>query len=180
MNITEIDWTGRIQRENLKQSAKIGGSEGTDQTNAPGWSDVLKQIQEKKDSEAKVQKPCFDSSQIVDKIEHEKKAPYSYMAKNGVIEYNGVTFNCDDEKQQISLGDISNPDEVLSIPLEKGGRLVVNRNCIGSLSKAISMFSPGDIKRILSAIAKDTQCTQKIYEIDEMESGEGLFLDAKS
>lgn len=37
----------------------------------------------------------------------EKKAPYSELAEDGVIVYNGVTFFCDDENERICLGDTS-------------------------------------------------------------------------
>ncbi len=115
-------------------------------------------------------RPAIDGSYVEKKIETEKKAPYSFMADGqGYIQYHGVTFFCDDEKQVISLGDISDPKQVLTIPLEDGGCLKVNRANIGDLSHAISMFTPGDIKRILSAIAQDAHCTRKINEMEEME-----------
>ncbi len=92
-----------------------------------------------------------------------KRAPYSYLQdETGNITYNGVTFICDDKKQQICLGDMSNPNNVLNIPLSKGGLLRVNRDNIGDLVKAIDMFSPEDIAKILQAIAKD----KKIQEVE--------------
>lgn len=118
----------------------------------------------------KEDRPLVDGNFLAEKIEKEKKAPYSYLADaNGMIQYKGVVFVCDDEKQTISLGDITDEKKVLTIPLEEGGCLKVNRDNLGDLSHAISMFSPEDVKRILSAIAQDTQCTRKQYEIDEME-----------
>ena len=97
------------------------------------------------------------------------KVPYGYLAKDGVINYNGVTFVCDDKKNAICLGDMSNPKEVISVPLSGGGSLMVNRNSIHGLSKAISMFSPEDINRILRAIAQDTKCQQELKKIDDIE-----------
>lgn len=92
-----------------------------------------------------------------------KRAPYSYLQdETGNITYNGVTFICDDKKQQICLGDMSNPNNVLNIPLSKGGLLRVNRDNIGDLVKAIDMFSPEDMAKILQAIAKD----KKIQEVE--------------
>lgn len=116
-------------------------------------------------------KPLINGNFMEQKIETERKAPYSYLAdENGMIQYRGVTFYCDDEKQSINLGDVSKEEEVLRIPLEDGGCLNVNRENLGELSRAITMFSPGDIKRILSAIARDAQCTRKMNEIEDMEN----------
>lgn len=119
------------------------------------------------------QKPLIDNSFIEAKTKTEKKAPYSYLADaSGYIQYKGVIFYCDNERQTISLGDITEEKKVLTIPLEGGGCLKVNRDNLGELSRAISMFSPGDIKRILSAVAQDTHCTRKVNEIEELENTE--------
>jgi len=50
------------------------------------------------------------------------------------------------------LGDMTNPNDVLSIPLSGGGTLRVNKHNIGDLGKAISMFSAEDIGIILRAV----------------------------
>ena len=93
--------------------------------------------------------------------------PYGYLAKNGMIEYNGVIFVCDEQHNAICLGDMTNPKDVITIPLTEGGTLKVNRDNIHDLSKAISMFSPEDIRRIMEAIATDTKCRQMQQEMDE-------------
>ena len=93
--------------------------------------------------------------------------PYGYLAKNGMIEYNGVIFVCDEQHNAICLGDMTNPKDVITIPLTEGGTLKVNRNSVNDLSKAISMFSPEDIRRIMEAIATDTKCRQMQQEMDE-------------
>lgn len=97
----------------------------------------------------------------------EKKVPYSALVRDGVIDYNGVVFVCDYEKNAICLGDMSNPEDVLSIPLSEGGTLKVNRDNIDELSQAIGMFSPEDVNRILRAIAEDAQCKRKLNEIED-------------
>lgn len=97
----------------------------------------------------------------------EKEAPYSALARDSIINYNGVVFICDYERNALCLGDMSNPDDVLSIPLSGGGTLKVNRDNIDELSKAIGMFSPEDVNRILRAIAEDTQCKRKLNEIED-------------
>lgn len=93
--------------------------------------------------------------------------PYGYLAKNGVIEYNGVIFVCDEIHNAICLGDMTDEKNVLSIPLTEGGCLKVNRDNISDLTKAISMFSPEDIKKIMEAIATDAKCQQMQQEMDE-------------
>lgn len=97
--------------------------------------------------------------------------PYGYLAKDGIIEYNGVVFVCDPEHNAIHLGDTSNPKNCIRIPLSKGGCLIVNRDNLGDLAKAIGMFSPEDVRRILEAIAQDAKVQQMQHEIDEETSG---------
>lgn len=99
--------------------------------------------------------------------------PYEYMAVNGVISYNGVDFICDTEKNAICLGDMSNRGDVLTIPLENGGSLMVNRNNLGDLAQAISMFTPEDIKRIMCAIADDNKAQEAQKELEDDENSIG-------
>jgi len=125
-----------------------------------------KKLQEKKDEELLMSKV---SSLLTDRIDNTPKAPYYYMAdENGVIEYNGVVFVCDNEHKALCLGDMSNPDDVLTIPLSKGGTLKVNRNNLGDLAKAITMFSAEDINLIMRAIAQDAKIQKVKKEIDDM------------
>lgn len=98
-----------------------------------------------------------------------KKAPYSYLAKDGIVEYNGVTFVCDYKKNALCLGDVSNPKNVLNISLPSGGCLKVNKDNIGDLQRAAGMFSPEDLNAIMRAIAQYNHCTSKLNEIDEEE-----------
>ena len=95
--------------------------------------------------------------------------PYEAYADGNTITYNGVVFSCDKEKNAICLGDMSNKGDVLTIPLEGGGSLMVNKNSIGMLAGAMSMFSPEDANRIMRAIADDkkAQETQKEIENDK-------------
>lgn len=104
-----------------------------------------------------------------------KKAPYSYLAdENGMIDYKGVTFFCDYEKNQITLGDMSDKNNVITVPLSGGGFLKVHRNNIDDLVKAIDMFSPQDMTRILQAIAQDKKVREMQQEIDDMVNGIGV------
>lgn len=101
----------------------------------------------------------------------ENTCPYSHLAKNGIIEYNGVTFMCDYKHNAITLGDVtSDPSKVLNIPLPSGGSLKVNVDNLGDLSKAAGMFSPKDLNAILRAIQTYKHCTSKIKEIEDDEN----------
>lgn len=98
---------------------------------------------------------------------YKETVPYGYLSENGVISYNGVTFVCDEQRNAICLGDMSDKSCVLNIPLSNGGCLMVNRENIGDLSRAISMFSPEDINLIMRAIADDNKAQEAQNTIDE-------------
>ncbi len=110
--------------------------------------------------------------EAIQKLIGRRNAPYAILAdKDGMITYNGTVFQCDFEKNGLYLGDVSNPDRCLNIPLEKGGCLVVNRDNIDGLINAIGMFSPGDVKRIMQAIAEDAKLRQVELQIEDETSG---------
>lgn len=101
-----------------------------------------------------------------------KQAPYSVMAdENGIIEYEGVVFRCDYEHNRLCLGDVSDSRNCITVGLEKGGTLVFNRANIDDLVKAIGMFSPEDINRIMRAIAEDAKIRQTQMQIEDETSG---------
>lgn len=106
-------------------------------------------------------------SLLEDRIAANNGVPYSHLAKDGIIEYNGVTFVCDEKHKAICLGDVSNMSNCLRIPLSEGGCLIVNRENLGDLSKAISMFSPEDVNLIMRAIAQDAKVQQMKNELED-------------
>lgn len=110
------------------------------------------------------------------------KVPYGYLAKDGVINYNGVCFVCDEKTNSICLGDMTDETKVLNIPLSGGGHLKVNRDSIGLLSKAAGMFTPEDLNLIMRAISEDTriQAVQKEIEDEEASIGNKLASDGES
>lgn len=96
--------------------------------------------------------------------------PYDNMSQDGLtITYNGVTFSCSKTDHTISLGDTSNPKNVIRIPLSKGGTLLVNKNNIADLGRAITMFSTEDIGIILRTIAEFQKAASLEYEMEEDE-----------
>ncbi len=101
-----------------------------------------------------------------------KRAPYSLMADDkGIVEYKGVEFRCDYEHNRLCLGDVTNSKDCITVGLEKGGSLVFNRNNIDDLVRAIDMFSPEDINRIMRAIAEDAKIRQVKMQIEDETSG---------
>lgn len=98
-------------------------------------------------------------------------APYSFLAnKYGMIEYDGVVYQCDDANRTICLGDMSKQGNILTIPLEGGGSLCVNRDNIDELSRSISMFSAKDQGRILRALSTDAKVQSVKNEIEDEKS----------
>lgn len=118
--------------------------------------------------------PVTRGVQLARHIEGKDKVPYGEMAEDGVIEYNGVTFVCDYEHNRLTLGDTTNKEDCINIPLSGGGSLLVNRDNIDALSKAIGMFRPEDVKRILEALARDNKIRQMKKELDDMENGDDV------
>lgn len=105
--------------------------------------------------------------------------PYAAYADGDTITYNGVVFTCDSEKNAICLGDMSNRGNVLTIPLEGGGSLMVNRDSIGMLAGAMSMFSPEDANRIMRAISEDKKAQETQKEIEDDKNSLGDDADEK-
>lgn len=110
----------------------------------------------------------------IETIREMEKVPYGYLAKNGVIEYNGVIFQCDAKTNSICLGDVSDKKNTLVIPLAEGGCLKVNRDNLDELQNAIGMFSPEDVNRILRAIAQDNKAREVQLELEENKNGNSL------
>ncbi len=119
------------------------------------------------------------SDELIQKLlGRDHQAPYSAMAgENGVVIYNGVSFQCDYENNRICLGDVSNLKDCISVSLEEGGCLVFNRDSIDQLSRAIGMFSPEDINRIMRAIAQDAKLRQTQMQIEDEASGVEVLKD---
>ncbi len=113
------------------------------------------------------------SKGIISSIRTAPKVPYGYLAKDGVITYNGVAFTCDEKTNSICLGDMTDRKQVINIPLSGGGHLKVNRANIGQLSKAIGMFSPEDVNLILRAIHLDNKLQSVQNEMEDLEAGVG-------
>lgn len=108
---------------------------------------------------------------LKERMEESYQNEYFWRAdESGMIEYNGVVFACNKRTNTLELGDCSNPANCIYVALEKGGSLLVNRDNIGELSKAISMFSPKDVESIMRALQKDRMAQNALSEIEESKS----------
>ena len=109
-----------------------------------------------------------------DKFDGKKHAPYYELAdESGIIEYKGTVFICDDEHGALCLGDMSDESNVLSIPLAGGGTLKVNRDNKAELARAIGMFKPEDVRRIMAALAQDNKVQEMENEIEDEKNSIG-------
>ncbi len=129
-------------------------SEGTLQSTSDAENRFAENLEAAEEND-KALAPVTRGVRLNRRIEGKDKVPYGEMAEDGVIEYNGVVFVCDYDHNRLTLGDTSNEKDCINIPLSGGGSLLVNRNNIDALSKAIGMFSPEDVNRILRALAQD-------------------------
>ena len=152
-NLAQADAARAKRRENWQENweeiAELAKS---------NWKKVLKSDQS--DHELLVQEEMQDDNWV----------PYEQYRKGNTIVYNGVVFGCDPEHHAISLGDVRDTRNVIHIPLADGGVLLVNRNEIGSLARAIGMFSAEDVGRILRAIEEDKQIQRNQFMIEEEEN----------
>lgn len=195
----KADILKKIESGETEESISIGASEFTESA----WNKLMEQLdtnlevvkeeqelhaaQMQEQAEAQelfqemAQKAQMDEevkNHLVEKRKEYDKVPYGFLAKDGVITYNGVTFICDERSNSITLGDVSDAKNVINIPLSSGGCLKVNRKNLGDLSKAIGMFSPEDVKRIMQAIATDAKLQQMKEEIEEDKESLGDSADA--
>lgn len=170
---TAIDEIKEEQEEYIEQKDKEEEAKKLTEDAQQKKEDYVQQLYEKM-SALNTKTAQAMGTQLRERLDGERTAPYSALAdENGIINYNGVEFVCDYEHNALCLGDVSDEKKVLTIPLERGGSLKVNVNNIGDISKAISMFSPADINRILSAISTYEKLQKTEFEIDEMENSVG-------
>lgn len=98
---------------------------------------------------------------------YKQACPYEYLAKDGVIEYNGIVFACDTENNAISLGDVSDKSKVITVRLSGGGTLYVNRENIGEFIAGYGNVLTGGVNCILRALADDAKIQKTEEEIEE-------------
>ncbi len=132
----------------------------------------------KSETDSAVEEKKAFQDKLVKQIKGEKHAPYDYLATDGCINYNGVTFICDTENNRLCLGNVSDPHQCLIVSLEDGGTLMVDQDCIGDLGRAITMFTPEDQKRIMYAVSMYKKAKEMEEEIEEDTAGIGDSAEA--
>ena len=175
----------KIKSGRTEPSIPIGGSEMTQSEWEKARKNVDKQIQDIKEeqeerfarlgkkeehqAEAATAYEAAVAGKVnpVEQLRTKSKAPYDYLAKDGVINYKGTVFVCDEKNNCLCLGDVSDKENVLTIPLSGGGCLKVNRDNLGDLANAIDMFSPEDINLIMRAIAQDNKARSMQKEMED-------------
>lgn len=179
----------RTCTETQRRFAGAGYSEAASMGNS-AWTVLGSRVQELEDKEARREDPeagvqpramaqeiyeaaVSGKGNPIAEMRKPSKVPYGYLAKDGVIEYNGVCFVCDEKTNSICLGDMTDEKQVLNIPLSGGGHLKVNRANIGQLSQAIGMFCPEDVNLIMRAIAQDSKIQSVKEEIKDEEASVG-------
>ena len=159
-------WTTRGSGLREKDGAEEGGKSGEEGTGEDSPAD-------RSEAEKIYQAAVSGKPNPFSALRDAPKVPYGRLAKDGVIIYNGVCFVCDEESNSICLGDMTDKENVLNIPLSGGGHLKVNRDSLGLLSKAVGMFSPEDLNLIMRAISQDTKIQSVQKEIEDEEASIG-------
>ncbi|MBQ7551392.1 MAG: hypothetical protein IJT04_07685 [Bacteroidales bacterium] len=131
---------------------------------------------------AKVDRLLEDSKEVADekeklvlsqKIEDEEaqkiKNRYFANAKDGMLEYNGIVYFCNENTGALELGDCSKPDNCLRVSLSGGGSLIVNPDNFKELSKSIGLFNSEDQMRIIAALEMFKMANKKMEELEEEE-----------
>lgn len=165
MNLDGVNLLYTADRNKIKaKNSKLTEQKKTFENSLEG---IFFQVE--KQTESTKAAPCETYNQMIKNVKN-CECPYEYLADaNGTIEYNGIVFQCDKEHHALCLGNMEETDNILTIPLSEGGVLKVNRKNIGELGKAIGLFSPQDVKRILQALSIDAKAHSKKYEMEKQE-----------
>lgn len=159
INGNENSVSSLIQKQTVYRGRDEKGGAGS-------FADMLKSA---KESEQELQVPERTGRTTTVSVRRgEPEVPYSILAKDGIIEYNGVNFVCNSSQNAICLGDVSDKRKTLNIPMAEGGLLKVNVDNLEELMGALDMFSPEDMNAILRAVALYKK-TQEIQ--DQLDAG---------
>lgn len=168
---TQRNWSGFVSDGRIKALEEAGKAEASWGRSLQNLFGKLEQQNADKEKvEGRSQSELWFQA-VADTLPEDNGVPYYYLTKDGIIDYNGVVFVCDEEHKALCLGDTSDKSKCLNIPLSGGGCLIVNRDNLGSLAKAIGMFSPEDVNLIMRAIAEDAKIQQMQQQIEDETSG---------
>ena len=145
----------KLRTGDITPKFPIGGQVLSDEE----WKNLIRRVDIATDSE---------ESSIVDYLKTEKpQCPYSALAKDGIIEYNGVFFECDYEHNTITLGDMSDGQDIITVNLPSGGTLKINADNVEQISRCAGMFTPEDLNAILRAIHEHEHTKNKDFQVEE-------------
>lgn len=146
----------RILNGETETKIMLGGSEFSNKQ----WKKLI-------DNVDNAIKPEGEEPSIIKLLGREdKNCPYASLAKDGIIEHNGVIFTCDYERNSINLGAIGPGENYLTISLPSGGFLNINVDNFGDIARCTDMFSPSDLNVILDKIREYNHCTATKNKID--------------
>ncbi len=132
------------------------------------WDTLINRVDNAIDTE--------ETSSVVDYLKgNERKCPYGALAKNGIIEYNGVFFQCDYEKNALYLGDMSEGADIITVNLPSGGTLKINSDNVEQISRCAGMFTPEDLNAILRAIHEHEHT--KNAELKEKDDSDEFYIN---
>lgn len=168
---TQRDWSSFVTDDRIQ---KLDGEEKVPAAWGRSLQVLFGRLEQQNGDKAKVEGRSESElwfQAVADTLPEDNGVPYYYMAKDGIIDYNGIVFVCDEEHKALCLGNVSDKSKCLNIPLSGGGSLIVNRDNLDSLAKAIGMFSPEDVNLIMRAIAEDAKIQQMQQQIEDETSG---------
>ncbi|MBR5336815.1 MAG: hypothetical protein IK152_02405 [Lachnospiraceae bacterium] len=124
------------------------------------WNTLMRRIDIAIDSD--------DNSSIIDYLKgNDRNCPYSALAKDGIIEYNGVFFTCDYDNNTICLGSMAEGEDIITVNLPSGGTLKINADNVDQISRCAGMFTPEDLDAILRAIHEHEHTKNKEFQVKD-------------
>ena len=122
----------KLQKGETQESFEIGGSSFTNSEwdkligKVDSQIDEIKEEQKLRKEKQEEQQEAYEvaasrTNSMFQKLNgvYKQACPYEYLAKDGVIEYNGIVFACDTEHNAISLGDVSDKSKVITVRLSR-------------------------------------------------------------
>ena len=120
----------KVKNNETEEEIQTGGASFTQSKWRKLMESVDQQIEdvrEQQEKRAEQQQEKAEAKRIYEAVSTGKKptleisyknadVPYGELAQDGVIQYNGVIFVCDEKTNSICLGDMSDKSKVLNIP----------------------------------------------------------------
>ena len=163
-NVTDYRSMFRAQKQQLGLKIQSGDttpkfSIGAQEFSNDEWETLMKRVELSTNSK--------DDS-VIDYMKGGKRqCPYSALAKDGIIEYNGVFFTCDYDNNTICLGSMAEGEDIITVNLPSGGTLKINADNVDQISRCAGMFTPEDLNAILRAIHEHEHTKNKEFQVKD-------------